>query len=207
MSEKKKSNLDFWNSVCTTIVAHTKEVSQGRRKFSAIDAYYQIQTATEKFGPYGIGWGVREPVFTVIGELMMYQATLFYNLDGKEGLIPIESSANMWMGKDDRRRLDDDVVKKLGTDAITKGLSRLGFNADVFLGKFDDNKYVQELKENQEKEGAASLKEDLIAELGMTTDLERVKAIWTGNPSLKTDPEYADAVKKANNRLNPQPAK
>ena len=27
----------------------------------------------------------------------------------------------------------------------TKGLSKLGFNADVFMGKFDDNKYVDSL--------------------------------------------------------------
>jgi hypothetical protein len=25
---------------------------------------------------------------------------------------------------------------------LTKGLSKLGFNADVFMGRFDDNKYV-----------------------------------------------------------------
>ena len=29
----------------------------------------------------------------------------------------------------------------------TKALSKLGFNADVFLGKYDDNKYVAKMKE------------------------------------------------------------
>ncbi len=207
MAEKKKSNLDFWNSVRTTEVAHTKEVVQGRRKFSAIDAYYQIQTATEKFGMFGIGWGVRNPEFNVIaGELMVYKAVLFYRIDGEEGLIPIESSANMYMGKDERRRLDDDVVKKIATDAMTKGLSRLGFNADVFLGKFDDSKYVSNLKQQQEAEASASLKGELIAELGVTTDFERVKTIWAGNPGLKKDPEFAEAVKMANNRITSKPA-
>ena len=32
------------------------------------------------------------------------------------------------------------------TDAITKALSHLGFNADVFLGKFDDNAYVTAMR-------------------------------------------------------------
>ena len=36
-------------------------------------------------------------------------------------------------------------MKKCSTDALTKGLSALGFNADVFLGKFDDNKYVAKM--------------------------------------------------------------
>ena len=42
-------------------------------------------------------------------------------------------------------RHDDDAVKKVATDALTKGLSRLGFNSDVFEGLFDDNKYVAEM--------------------------------------------------------------
>jgi hypothetical protein len=32
------------------------------------------------------------------------------------------------------------------TDALTKGLSQLGFNADVFLGLYDDNKYVEAVR-------------------------------------------------------------
>ena len=48
-------------------------------------------------------------------------------------------------------RVDDDCIKKVATDALTKGLSKLGFNADVFMGRFDDNKYV-----NTPKNGADS---------------------------------------------------
>ena len=42
-------------------------------------------------------------------------------------------------------RVDDDFAKKVATDALTKGLSKLGFNADVFMGRFDDNKYVNQM--------------------------------------------------------------
>jgi len=44
-----------------------------------------------------------------------------------------------------RAKPDHDVLKKATTDGITKCLSYLGFNADVFTGKFDDNKYVQQM--------------------------------------------------------------
>ena len=54
------------------------------------------------------------------------------------GEFPIASSIKTMMGK----RVDDDCIKKVQTDALTKGLSKLGFNADVFMGRFDDNKYV-----------------------------------------------------------------
>ena len=43
--------------------------------------------------------------------------------------------------------LDDEAPKKAMTDAMTKGFSHLGMSADVFMGKFDNDKYVQELKE------------------------------------------------------------
>ena len=42
--------------------------------------------------------------------------------------------------------LDDEAPKKAMTDAMTKGFSHLGISADVFLGLFDNNKYVQEMK-------------------------------------------------------------
>jgi hypothetical protein len=49
--------------------------------------------------------------------------------------------------KDRNGRVDSDASKKATTDAITKLLSQLGFSADVFLGKYDDQKYVEALRE------------------------------------------------------------
>ena len=43
--------------------------------------------------------------------------------------------------------LDDEAPKKALTDAMTKAFSHLGVSADVFLGLFDNNKYVQTMKE------------------------------------------------------------
>jgi hypothetical protein len=39
---------------------------------------------------------------------------------------------------------DEDFIKKVTTDALTKGLSMLGFSADVYLGKFEDANYRNE---------------------------------------------------------------
>jgi hypothetical protein len=43
-------------------------------------------------------------------------------------------------------KVDEDAPKKAMTDGLTKALSHLGFNADVFLGKFDGNKYTSDDK-------------------------------------------------------------
>ena len=126
--------MKLWDAVCTTDPKHTKRINQ-RGGFTAIDAQYQIQTATEQFGPYGIGWGVRDAKTKILNEfnLIIYQAVLWYTWEGNHGEFCIESSINFVNGD----RIDGDCVKKVATDAMTKGLSRMGFNADVFLGKFD----------------------------------------------------------------------
>ena len=105
--------------------------------------------ATETFGPMGKGWGVKgEHIqkWEDVG-LAVYQATLWYVVKDKEYYIPIHSSIKYHTSG----RVDDDFYKKVATDALTKGLSKLGFNADVFMGKFDDNKYVNQLKKNNNK--------------------------------------------------------
>jgi len=64
--------------------------------------------------------------------------------------------------------------------------------------KDDPDAHQQAYQTEEEK---VSLKADLISELGMTTDVERVKTIWASNPALKQDAEFIDAVKKANTRI------
>ena len=143
-----KENMKLWKSVETTDPNFTKKVNQ-RGGFTAIGAQYQLRTATETFGPFGWGWGVKDErieKWEDVG-LAVYQATLWYNIDGygtddeTYGTIPIHSSIKY----QNNGRVDDDFMKKVATDALTKGLSKLGFNADVFMGMFDDNKYVNKL--------------------------------------------------------------
>ena len=132
-------NLKFWNSVEKTDKSWTKKVSIGNYVYTAIDAYQRIRLATENWGMFGKDWGVQKETFeVVIGKLLIYQAEMYY----PNGVIPIASSIAVEPLAKGDPKLDDDCVKKVRTDALTKGLSMLGFNADVYLGQFDDNKYV-----------------------------------------------------------------
>ena len=141
-------NMKLWNSVCTTDPQYTKRVNQ-RGGFTAIGAQSQLMEATKMFGPIGTGFGIHDEKFTSFDSegLCLYQGNLWYRLidwndDGELYTLPIHSSIKYSVNG----RVDDDFAKKVATDALTKGLSKLGFNADVFLGKFDDNKYVNQLK-------------------------------------------------------------
>jgi len=136
------NNLELWDKVGTTDPKMTKEVKFGR-KFTAIDPIYQIRKATEQFGSYGKGFGLREIVhnFTDFvderGNSVLITSAIFFYPGGE---FPLTTSSKMFTGKEPK--YDEDVFKKIETDLTTKALSKLGFNADVFLGKFDDNKYV-----------------------------------------------------------------
>ena len=146
----KKENLKLWESVSRTNPKDTKPVSVGGRDFTSVNPQSQRKQATEAFGPFGIGWGVEDAdiSFQSMGEdtiLCMFIGTLWYELDGKRGSFPITSAVKAMYrtnGGKGYLKVDDDCTKKVATNALTKGLSFLGFNADVFEGMFDDDLYV-----------------------------------------------------------------
>jgi hypothetical protein len=144
-------NLRIWKAVEKTDPAHTKQVNQ-RGGFTAISANYQIMRATEQFGPVGIGWGyiAGEPIFH---ETLIFVPVTLWHGDRSNVFGPM-LGCEEW--KDKNGRVDSDASKKATTDALTKLLSHLGFNADVFLGRYDDSKYVAQM----EREFAAKDKPD-----------------------------------------------
>ena len=166
MTDKENNTMRIWDAVAKTDVDHTKEVSFGR-KFTAIDAHSQIMEATRQFGAVGEGWGYTNEY----GETHMQDGrviawcdvTMWWGEHGVwEGQVtpltmhkygPVRGAA-MLVSKLDKQP-DTDAYKKASTDGLTKLLSHLGFNADVFLGQFDDNKYVQGLKKEKDQEASA----------------------------------------------------
>ena len=174
----KVKGLELWDSVQESDPAAVKEVNFGR-KFNAIDAYHQIMDATRKWGPYGQDWGFEseELEFLTDARLCVFRG-VFRHPTGKFPVTTsIEYIGNSGKSKD---KVDAEFAKKIETDAITKALSRLGFNADVFLGMFDDNRYVASLNEKKNalrQDMAQPILEELLpaADSG---NAERVKEIW-----------------------------
>lgn len=154
------SNLDFWNSVEKTDTEYTKFVNQ-RGGYTAIDAYYQLKEATEKFGPYGKGFGLcsSEIDLSIIERtgVALHKAVFFYVMDGERTEFPISNAIQADNGK----RFDADFAKKVETNTIGKALSKIGFNADVYLGKFEDPDYMQDLNEGLAISKAANKEEEL----------------------------------------------
>ena len=142
MSEEK-NNLDLWNKVQETDPRHTKKANVKGNKITSIAPQYQIKNATEQFGEYGTTWGFKslEYDYTLkdIGMIVLNAVFVYPN-----GEFPITNSVQLY--KDGAMtKIDDDFAKKVETDTLTKALSKLGFNADIFMGRYDDTKYYAEM--------------------------------------------------------------
>ena len=143
-------NTKLWDKVSETNPNMTKRVKSGGRKMTAIDAYSQIYRATQEWGSYGKDWGLFDLEYEFINlpenQILCHcKGTFKY----PEAAFPLSVSGfvSRIVGDPKYLKIDDEFSKKIETDMMTKALSRLGFNADVFMGKFDDNKYLQELEE------------------------------------------------------------
>lgn len=141
---ERVSKTRVWDKVRKTNPEFVKRVNQ-RGGFTAIDAYYKIHKATKQFGPVGEGWGWDEPEQLIGDGVFLVKVCLWWRddpaPDAKRNEFWVYGAAQ-WVRKNG---VDTDAPKKALTDAITKGLSYLGVCADVFLGKFDDSKYVESL--------------------------------------------------------------
>lgn len=137
------SNMDIWNKLSKSDPKYLKKVSFGSRSFTAIDPQYQVRMMTEQFGPVGDGWG-------------WHNETQFINL--ANGDTAVVANVTVWHGSQgnvfgpftgcrkffdaEKRRLAEDAPKMAITDGLTKALSHIGCNSDVFLGEMDGNKYA-----------------------------------------------------------------
>ena len=141
-------NLGLWRKVEKTDLQFTKQVNQ-RGGYTAISPQYQLKQATAAFGPYGAGFGLEssEMDFRLyeIDGIVLHKAVFFYVLNGERHSFPITNAIEAVRTTQKGRWTDVDFAKKVETNTVSKALSKLGFNADVFMGMFEDGAYMQEL--------------------------------------------------------------
>lgn len=142
----ENKNLELWNKVEKTNPNYTKKAKVGGMSITAIAPQYQIMMVTEQFGVYGKTWGFKniELDYSLVEkyDMVVFKGTFFF----PEGQFEIVNSSKLFMDRN-KKMLDDNFAKKIETDTLTKAISKLGFNADIFLGKFDDVRYLNEVKE------------------------------------------------------------
>lgn len=144
-------NTALWDTLGKTDPKHTKGFTRGGGfKGTAIKPIWSYRRMTEEFGACGVGWGVGEPTFQVVagpeGEQLVYcTASIWHGT--RENLV-FGVGGDKAVGKNKFGLVtDDEAFKKAYTDAITNALKMIGVGADVHMGLYDDNKYVNTMRE------------------------------------------------------------
>lgn len=160
-----ENHLELWNKVEKTNPKYTKKANVKGNNITAIAPQYQIKNVTEQFGSYGSTWGFKSLEFdyTLVDSLgLVVLHAIFYYPNGE---FPIKNAQNIFIDNA-KTKIDDNFAKKLETDTLTKAISKLGFNADIFMGLFDDVKYLAEVtKEFAEAQTPIKLSDKAIDDL------------------------------------------
>lgn len=148
-------NTKLWDMLGRTDPAHTKAFTRGGGfRGTAIKPMWSYRRMTEEFGPCGEGWGVNAPSFQVVpgsdGEVLVYcTASVWYTFAaGERQRVVFGVGGDKVVNKfSSGLKSDDEAFKKAFTDAVTNALKLIGVGADVHMGMFDDNKYVNTMRE------------------------------------------------------------
>jgi len=198
-------NLALWKMVEVTPTAHVKEITGKSYKGNSPKPHYLIHKATETFGPCGIGWG-----FTIEDErieegaggekLHIARVKVWYEWNGKRGTVEhIGGTQFSGVRSTGKAFTDEDAPKKSVTDALVKALSLIGFAGDIFMGRYDDSKYLADLKAEEKAEKAkvaAAPKVENAATASLWNELEAISSLrgvqtfWIDN--MKTIAAFDD---------------
>ena len=160
------SNLAIWERVSKTDPIYTKSYSMGGgMSGTSISGAYYVMRATEEFGPAGKGWG-----YEIVEERRDKGFPIGVEADGETSIYMLTHTIklDLWVKIDDEKChvshfghtpylyksrkgdfiLDQEAPKKSLTDALKKCLSMFGIGGDIFLGMFDDQQYVEEVRED-----------------------------------------------------------
>lgn len=144
-------NLKLWNDVSDVDINFTKKVNvSGKTPFTNIDSYKLIEMATEQFGSYGKGFGIKSMSWSErqveTTTLLVLDVVFFY----PDGEFPYRTSIkSIYKAKAGYIIIDEDAPKKIITNTVAKCLSMIGFGASVYLGKFEDDAYINEILSSQ----------------------------------------------------------
>ena len=194
-----EDNLKLWKSVEKTNPNYTKKAKIGGHSITSIAPQYQVMMVTEKFGTYGLTWGFKniDLDYSLVEkyDMVTFKGVFFF----PGGQFEIINSCKLFMDRD-KKMLDDNFAKKIETDTLTKAISKLGFNADIFLGKFDDVRYMNELNEefktDEQKESEAKRDAYIAKQAADKLQAEKLKA--EAKKPLKTT--QFDTVVKSRNK-------
>lgn len=151
-------NLAIWNRFANIDPAFTKPITGKSYKGTSPNPQYVVQCLTELFGPVGkgFGWEVIEENFTPLGEEVLHWCRIRFWHESRDNWFEAYGQTKALMKTRNGIMSDEDAPKKSLTDAIVKAASHLGIAANIFLGRWDDQKYVASVADEYRERGEAA---------------------------------------------------
>lgn len=192
-------NLEIWNRFADIDPKFTKAITGRDYGGTSPNPQYVIMCLTEMFGPCGkgFGWSVLAEEFKEMGGTFLHWCRIRFwwkDEDGEHSVEEYGQTKAAYVTSKGTMRVDEDAPKKSLTDAIIKGASHIGIAANIFLGRWDDQKYVaevnREFREEEQKRNdpksisAAEQKRQLeeidkdLLDCHTDADVNRCAAIW-----------------------------
>ena len=176
MSENK--NTEIWDGAFNTPISLIKQGNNGLFKFKSVPSLYYSKVLTEIFGAAGSGWGIdvvsddivdAAPVFSdgnIIGTEKVHKLhiNLWYKLGGEKQSIPGYGLTKFiyYSAKKTAFITDYEYQKKSLSDAIKTAAKHLGIAGDIFMGMYDDNEYIAEMREQDNSENVDKYNDKII---------------------------------------------
>lgn len=140
-------NMRHWKRFEDIDPAFTKPITGKAYKGTSPNPQYVIRCLTEIFGPVGVGfgWTVAAEDFTPMGDEVLHWCRIQFWHTDRANTFDSYGQTKALMKTKNGMMLDEDAPKKSLTDAIIKAASHVGIAANIFLGRWDDQKYVAEV--------------------------------------------------------------
>lgn len=140
-------NLRHWKRFDDIDPSFTKPITGKPYKGTSPNPQYVIKCLTEIFGPVGegFGWDVVAEDFTPMGDELLHWCRIKFWHTDRANTFDIYGQTKAVMKTRNGFMSDEDAPKKSLTDAIVKASSHVGVAANIFLGRWDDQKYVAEV--------------------------------------------------------------
>ena len=191
-------NLDLWNKHADIDPAFTKPITGKAYKGTSPSPQYVIHCLTDMFGPVGqgFGWDVAAEGWQPLGDEVLHWCRIrFWHTDRANGFDAYGQTKALMKTKNGLMA-DEDAPKKSLTDAIVKAASQIGVAANIFLGRWDDQKYVAQVTEEKRAAEQADAVAEATKVLSAAETVEDMTERWKKLPAhIRDSQTVLDAAK------------
>lgn len=146
-------NTALWDRHADIDPRYTKQITGKAYKGTSPSPQHVIWCLTDMFGPMGQGFGAHVVAegFQNLGDEVLHWCRIEFWHGERSNTFETYGQTKALAQTKNGLKSDEDAPKKSFTDALVKAASYVGVASNIFLGRWDDQKYVRHLEEEFSK--------------------------------------------------------